>query len=51
MKVHSKVEGIITIEGEVIRASILSDKLSIMRVNFNYPSEQLCRIYEAKNLS
>lgn len=51
IKIHSKVGGIITIEGEVIWEQTLSEKLSIMGVNFNNPSEELCRIYEAKRLS
>ena len=51
IKVHSKVEGIVTVEGEVIWESTLSDKLSIMGIRFNKSSEELRRIYEAKKLS
>jgi hypothetical protein len=38
----------ITVEGEVIWASTLSDTISIMGINFNYPNEELFRIYEAR---
>ena len=48
IKIDTKVGGIITVEGEVIWASTLSDTLSIMGIKFNNPNEELFRIYKAK---
>ena len=48
IKIDTKVGGIITVEGEVIWASTLSDTRSIMGIKFNNPNEELIRFYKAK---
>jgi len=48
IKIDTKVWGIITVEGEVIWASTLSDTLSIMGIKFNNLNEELFRIYKAR---
>ena len=50
IKIDTKVEGIITVEGKVIWASTLSDARSIMGIKFNKPNEELIQIYKAKIL-
>ncbi len=48
IKIDTKGAGIITVEGEVIWASTLSETRSIMGIKFKESNEELVRIYAAK---
>lgn len=48
IELHIKGADVVTVRGEVIWNSVLSNRLSIMGVNFDHTSEKLLQIYQSK---